>query len=188
MPRAQDAKRMTVEEYLEFEAEAEIKHEFVDGFVFAMAGASNHHNLISVNLISAVRPATRAKNCRVYASDMKLRVPTGNYYYPDAFVTCQEDDFDGNEKASACFIIEILSDSTSDIDRSEKLHNYRKLKGLKAYVLVSQKSKLVEIYRALEDGSWRYETLEEGSFKLPCLDLELSLEEVYEDVDLTSSS
>ena len=179
---------MTVEEYLTFEAGAEVKHEFVDGFVFMVAGASNHHNLISVNLVSAVRPATRAKNCRAYASDMKLRVPTGDYYYPDVFVTCQEDDFDSNEKASACFVIEILSNSTADVDRGEKLHNYRRLGGLKAYVLVSQRSELVEIYRPLEDGSWRYETVEEGSFTLPCLDLELSLEEVYEDVDLTSAS
>jgi Uma2 family endonuclease len=186
MPRASGAKRMTVEEYLEFEAGAEVKHELVDGFVFAMAGANNNYNLISVNLISMICPTTRAKNCRVYASDMKLRVPAGNYYYPDVFVTCQEDDFDTNEKVSACFIIEILSDSTSDseIDRGEKLHNYLRLKGLKAYMLVSQKSQLVEIYRALENGTWRYETVEEGSFKLPCLDIELSLAEVYEDIEL----
>ena len=187
MPRAQDAKRMTVEEYLEFEAEAEVKHEFVDGFVFAMAGGTEAHNLISGAIYTRARLAAAGKPCRAYVESVKLKVPSGNYYYPDVFVSCNEDEFGRDIKTTACFIVEVLSDSTSDIDRGEKLHNYRKLKDLKAYVLVSQKSKLVEIYRALEDGSWRYETLEEGSFSLPCLDLELSLEEVYEDVDLSSS-
>ena len=179
---------MTVEEYLSFEAEAEVKHEFVDGFVFAMAGGTEAHDLISGAVYARARLAAAGKPCRAYMESVKLRVPSGNYYYPDVFVSCNEAEFGRSTKTTACFVVEVLSESTSDIDRGEKLHNYRKVEGLKAYVLVSQKSKLVEIYRALEDGSWRYETLEEDSFRLPCLDLELSVEEVYEDVDLTPSS
>ncbi|MEM7735428.1 MAG: Uma2 family endonuclease [Deinococcota bacterium] len=184
MPRASDAKRMTAPEYLEFEANAEIKHEFVNGFVFAMTGGTEAHNLIIGAIYTRARLAAAGKPCRAYMEGVKLSVPSGNYYYPDVFVSCNEDEFGKDIKTTACFVVEVLSNRTGDIDRGEKLHNYHRLEGLKAYVLVSQKSQLVEIYRALEDGTWRYETVEEGSFKLPCLDLELSLAEVYEDVEL----
>ncbi|MEM6430280.1 MAG: Uma2 family endonuclease [Deinococcota bacterium] len=175
---------MTVEEYLEFENGAEFKHEFVDGFVFAMVGGTEAHNLISGAIYTRARLAAVGKPCRAYMESVKLSVPSGNYYYPDVFVSCDEDEFGKDIKTTACFIVEVLSDSTNDIDRGEKLHNYHRLEGLKAYILISQKSRLVEIYRALEDGTWRYETVEEGSFELPCLDLELSIAEVYEDVEL----
>ena len=180
MPRASDAKKMTAAEYLDFEAKAQVKHEFVDGFVFAMAGAGNAHNLISGNIFAQVRLAARDSACRAYISDMKLAVSDDTYYYPDVFVTC--DDLDANIKQNACFVVEILSDSTSDIDRGEKLRNYRKLSSLQAYILVSQKNELVEVYRRLDDGSWRHDIVEEGSIELPCLGLELSLEDIYEDV------
>ena len=180
MPRAGDAQQMTAAEYLDFEREAQVKHEFVDGFVFAMAGAGNAHNLISGNVFAQVRLAARNSACRAYVSDMKLAVSDDTYYYPDVFVTC--DDLDANIKQNACFVVEVLSDSTSDIDRGEKLRNYRKLPSLRAYVLVSQKEKIVEVYRRSEDGSWWHEFVEEGAFELPCLPLELSLKDVYEDV------
>ena len=180
MPRATDAQQMTAAEYLDFEKKAQVKHEYVDGFVFAMAGAGNAHNLIALNIGALLRPATRGTMCRAYLSDMKLAVSDDTYYYPDVFVTC--DDLDANIKQNACFVIEVLSDSTSDIDRGEKLRNYRKLPSLKAYILVSQKNKLVEVYRRLDDGSWRHEIIEDGAIELPCLSLELSLEDIYEDV------
>lgn len=183
MPRASDAKRMSVEEYLTFEETAQIKHEFVDGFVFAMAGASEEHNLITGNIFALARAAVRTKACRAYVNDMKLKIED-NYYYPDVFVTCQADENGKDIKSQACLIVEVLSKSTSDIDRVEKLYQYRKLPSLKAYVMVSQDKRFVEIYRRQQDGSWRYETIEEGSFNLPCLDLTLKLDDVYEDVNL----
>ena len=182
MPRASDARKMTASEYLAFEQKAQVKHEFVDGFVFAMAGAGDAHNLISGNVFAQVRPATRSSTCRAYISDMKLAVSDDTYYYPDVFVTCDENDLGDNIKRNACFIVEVLSDSTSDIDRGEKLRNYRKLSSLQAYILVLQEKKLIEVYRHLDDGSWRHDIVEEGSIELPCLGLELSLEDIYEDV------
>ena len=173
---------MTAEEYLEFEAKARVKHEFVDGFVFAMAGAGDAHNLISGNIFAQVRFAVRNSTCRAYMGDMKLAVSGDPYYYPDVFVTCDEDDLGNDIKKNACFVVEVLSDSTADIDRDEKLHNYHKLASLQAYFLVSQKKRLIEVYRRSEDGSWRYNIVEEGSIELPCVGLELSLEEIYEDV------
>ncbi len=191
MPRVlASPKRMTFEEYLEFEKHADIKHEFVDGFVFAMAGANNVHNVISGNIFLKVGNAARAAKCRAYINDMKLRTPEPDNegYYPDVFVTCDTDDFETNVKTTACFIVEVLSKSTEDVDRGEKWQNYRKMNSLKAYILVSQKQKYIEVYRLMSDGTWRYEALEnEGTLELPCLNTSLTLAEIYEDVDFTKS-
>jgi Uma2 family endonuclease len=170
MPRNGEAKRMSVMEYLEFEAKAQTRHEFVDGFVFAMAGASEIHNLIAGNIFALVRAAARTKPCRAYVSDMKVQIEDV-FYYPDVFLSCDERDLGENIKRHPCFIIEVLSESTADIDRGEKLINYRRLESLRAYVLISQQQKLIEVYRRLEDNSWRHDILEGGSFILPCLDL-----------------
>lgn len=92
----------------------------------------------------------------------------------------EEADDGSRHKRFPCFVVEVLSESTSDTDREEKPRNCRKIPSLKAYVLVSCDRRLVEVYRRLEDGTWRYETLEEsGELELPCLSLTLSLEEVY---------
>jgi len=184
MPRAQDARRMSAQEYLSFEESAQVRHEFVDGFVFAMAGASDNHNLICANVITQVRLAARGTKCRTYVNDMKFSVAVDTYYYPNILVDCSENERGKNIKTEACLIIEVLSESTGDIDRGEKLRNYRKAVGLQAYILVSQTQKLVETYRPLGDGSWRHEILEEGSIDLPCLDVGLSFDDIYEDVVL----
>jgi Uma2 family endonuclease len=186
MPRVlAHPKQMTFEEYLEFEKNSEIRHEFVDGFVFAMAGATNVHNTLSGNIFFAAKAGARNTNCRAYVSDMKLHTPEpeGKGYYPDVFVTCDRDDFDTNVKTTARFIAEVLSKSTEDIDRGEKWQNYRKINSLKAYILVSQKQKYIEVYRLMTDGTWRYEVLEsEGTLELPCINTSVTVEEIYENV------
>jgi Uma2 family endonuclease len=138
-----------------FEKTAETKHEFVDGFVFVVADANNAHNLIAGNVFFGAKSGARKTDCRVYSSDMKLRTPEpdGKGYYPDVLVTCDKDDFDNDIKTTACFIVEVLSKSTEDIDRGEKWQNYQKLKSLQAYMLVSQKQKFVEVYQKMADGS-----------------------------------
>lgn len=177
---------MTSDDYLRFEAQAETKHEFVDGFVFAMAGAGDTHNLISGNIFVQLRLAARETACRIYVSDMKLEVAGGAYYYPDVLVTCDEADHGSNIKKHPCLVFEVLSESTSDIDRGEKLLNYRKLASLQAYVLVSQTKRLVEVYRLMDNGGWRHDILEAGGLELPCLPVTLTFDDVYEDVDVTS--
>jgi Uma2 family endonuclease len=192
MPRIlANARKMTFEEYLEFEKRADTRHEFVDGFTFAMAGANNVHNVISGNVFVVVKLAARTAQCRAYMNDMKLRTPEpeGHGYYPDVFVTFTPDDFNTNVKTTACLIVEVLSKSTEDIDRGEKWQNYRKLSSLQAYVLVSQKQKYVEVYQLLGDGSWRYEALEnEGILNLPCINASINLDEIYEDIDFTKNN
>jgi Uma2 family endonuclease len=119
---------------------------------------------------------------------MKLRTPEpdSHGYYPDVFVTCETDDFNTNVKTTACFIVEVLSTSTEDVDRGEKWKNHRKLSSLQAYVLVSQKQKYVEIYKRMSDDSWRYEVLEnDGTLELPCVNSLMTLDDIYEDLDLS---
>jgi Uma2 family endonuclease len=186
MPRvAINTEPLTFEQYLKLEEQHEIRHEFVDGFMFAMAGGSDEHNLISLNIASAARAATRATNCRAYHTDMKLRTPNGISYYPDVVITCDDDDKGKFVKQSPCLIVEVLSPSTEDIDRGEKWLNYQKSSSLKMYVLVRQDKKFLETYKRNADGTWQYTILEEtGTLEFRCLDFAMTLEEIYEDVKL----
>ncbi|MDX2005920.1 MAG: Uma2 family endonuclease [Meiothermus sp.] len=186
MPRANPVQQTTFEEYLELEDRAEVRHEFVDGFMFAMAGGTSDHNRIGGNIYRRVADAAEDADCDVFFADMKLVTPSRKSYYPDVFVTCEPREGKAKYKRSACWIVEVLSDSTESIDRGEKLHNYRAIPSLKAYVLVSQDQKLVEIYSRLDDNSWRYETFEPADNKpleLPCINRPLSLDEIYKGVE-----
>ena len=132
---APDQTAITLEQYLEFEATSPVRHEFVDGFLFAMAGASDPHNLISGNIFAQVRLAARGTQCRAYQSDMKVLVDK-KVYYPDVLLTCHPDDVGLIAKQHPCFIVEVLSDSTEVIDRIEKFAQYRQFESLQLYVLV----------------------------------------------------
>jgi Uma2 family endonuclease len=184
MPRvATNTKPLTFEQYLELEENQATRHEFVDGFMFAMAGASDNHNLISLNIASAARAATRGSSCRAYHTDMKLRTPNGVGYYPDIFITCADDDKGKKVKHHPCLIIEVLSPFTEDIDRGEKLFNYQKCASLRMYVLVRQDKKFLEIYKRNLEGKWEYSILEEdGSLEFACAGFTMTLDEIYEDV------
>ncbi|GIW24585.1 Uma2 family endonuclease [Meiothermus sp.] len=187
MPRPEPVGKTTFEAYLELEARSPVRHEFVDGMIFAMAGRTDYHATISLNIATQVRATARASGCFVYMENMLLQTPDGPTYYPDVFVTCEESNDGSRYKRFPCFVVEVLSESTSDIDRGEKLHNYR-IPSLKAYILVSSERKLVEVYRRLEDQTWRYEVLEgAGELELPCLGLKLGLEEIYADVDVSGN-
>lgn len=186
MPRvATNIEPLTFEQYLELEERTSTRHEFVDGFMFAMAGASDNHNLVSLNIATAARAATRGSSCRAYHTDMKLQTPNGVGYYPDVFITCDDDDKGKKVKQFPCLIIEVLSHSTEDIDRGEKLFNYQKLSSLKMYVLVRQDKKFLEVYKRNLGGTWQYSILEEtGSLEFSCADFVMTLEEIYEDAIL----
>ncbi len=183
MPRvAEQTKIVTVTEYLEFEETATDKHEFVDGQIFAMAGASNAHNRISLRLAALLLEAETG-HCRTFSSDMRLQIGE-IYYYPDVMVTCSEIDLGKNSQTRPCAIIEVLSSSTADIDRSEKWQNYQKLESLKTYVLLDQTQIRAEVYQRLDDETWQYKPLESGSkLKIPCLNLSIALEDIYRGVE-----
>ena len=123
---------LTYAEYLAYEHQIKIKHEFVNGEAFAMAGASEDHNLIAGTLFSRFRFHLRGKPCRVFMSDMKLTIAAANNatYYPDVMVVCDRTDNDAYVKQKPCLIVEVLSLSTAMLDRREKLFNYQKLESL----------------------------------------------------------
>jgi Uma2 family endonuclease len=184
MPRvATNTEPLTFEQYLKLEESQVTRHEFVDGFMFAMAGATKFHNLITSNIHTKAKIAVRAKtNCAAYMENVKIRTPNGVGYYPDVVITC-DDNVTDLLIYNPCLIVEVLSNSTEDIDRGEKLFNYQKFSNLQMYVLVRQDKKFLEIYKRNLDSTWQYSILEEnGSLEFSHADFAMTLEEIYEDI------
>lgn len=184
---------MTPEEYLAFEEKSDIKHEYVNGEVFAMSGTTENHNLISQNIQVALRNHLRGSGCRVLIADIKVQPPIRNYYYPDVFVTCEpEDREDPLSKRFPKLIVEVLSDSTEAKDRGDKFIDYQRIDRLEEYVLVNAKRKRVEVFRRSSGGLWvlqvyEQETEEDEVFvELKSVGLKVSLSEVYEDIGLST--
>lgn len=177
---------LTVEEYLKFEQDSEIRHEYVAGQIYAMAGASEAHNLIVTNLIAILRPHLRGSSCRVFVSDMKVKVKTQNadiFYYPDLLVTCDSNDNKKYFKTNPNLIVEVLSNSTETTDKREKRVNYQNIESLQEYVLVSQDEIKVEVYRKDNEGNWTVETLgKDDNLQLSSVGLTLTMADIYEDV------
>ncbi|MBK7003431.1 MAG: Uma2 family endonuclease [Rhodoferax sp.] len=181
--------RFTAAGYLEGEVHSTVRHEFVDGEVYAMAGAGEAHNLIAGNVFARLRSAVRGGPCRVFISDMKLHVAAWNaFYYPDVMVVCNAADAHTHYKESPSVIVEVLSDSTAGTDRREKLLAYRTLASLREYVLIAQDQRQIDIYRRAPDGAndvWLLESLGDGDgdlLQLESLEVGMSMAEVYEDV------
>ncbi|MEL7356338.1 MAG: Uma2 family endonuclease [Cyanobacteria bacterium J06560_6] len=182
---------MTPEEYLAFEEKSDIKHEYVNGEVFAMSGTTDSHNTIAINIAVALRAHLRGSGCRVFVADIKVQPPIRNYYYPDVFVTCEpEDREDPLSKRFPKLIVEVLSDSTEAKDRGDKFIDYQRIDSLEEYVLVNAKRKRVEVFRRSSGGLWvlqvyEQETEEDEVFvDLKSVDLKMPLSDVYEDVGL----
>ncbi len=171
------------QEYLDGERHSELRHEYIDGQVYAMTGASRAHGLIVNALAYAMTPAARRKGCQLFTSDMKLRLEIGGktcFYYPDLLLSCDPQDREPYFSRSPCLIVEVLSESTARIDRREKLLAYQTLPSLQAYLLVEQEARRVELYRRAND--WRVEYHDEGEVWLDCLELALPLADVYVDL------
>jgi len=178
----------TPEEYFALEEASELRHEYFEGEVFAMAGASISHNLIKGNLVAALRPEARRRGCRVFDENVRLVVHERVMYaYPDVMVTCDPADRrDAYLVRHPVLIAEVLSASTAEYDRTEKFANYQKLPSLRHYLLISQTAWVVEYFRRDEAGQWIYTLLStaEGVLEIPELGLLLPLRELYEDTDI----
>ena len=180
-------------EYLALENEAETKSELFNGQIYAMAGASPTHALITANIIGVVQQQLRGKPCRAYSSDLRVRVDeTGAYVYPDVTVACPPLTFaedDANSLTNPVVVIEVLSPSTEANDRGAKWGHYQHLASLRDYVLVAQNQKRIEHYERLDDGSWRYSVAEnDGIVSLKSIECELNLDEVYERVEFSNQT
>lgn len=177
--------RLTPQEYLALERKAESKSEYYQGEIFAMAGASSPHNIISSNLNRILSTQLLPRDCIVYGGDMRVKVsPLGKYTYPDIMVACGKKNFDDAEQdtlVNPVLIIEILSHSTERYDRSAKLDHYQYIKTLAESVLVSQDNRRVERYVRQANGDWAYRAFKENDdvIKLESIGCELVLHEIY---------
>lgn len=186
--------RFTPEEYLAMEREAHYKSEYLDGEIFAMAGASPHHSLIATNTIRELSLQLMRRACQVYSSDMRIDLSKhGMYGYPDAVVVCGEPMFSDKYRdnlINPIVIIEVLSKSTEAYDRGEKFIRYRKLKAFKEYLLIAQDTPYVEHYLRQPNHRW---TLSEadglrGSIYLPAIECTLKLAKIYDKVKFARRS
>lgn len=183
--------RLSPDEYLAIERRAGYKSEYVDGEVFALAGASEQHNLIVGNVLAGLHAQLRKRPCRVYASDMRVKVSqVGLYAYPDVAVVCGELFFDDDQKdtlLNPTVIAEVLSASTEGYDRGKKFEYYRRLQSLREYLLIAQDRCHIEHYTRQSDGQWLLAEIEEmqGAVHLPSIECDLRLAEIYEKVEWT---
>jgi Uma2 family endonuclease len=172
-------------EYLVIERRSETKHEFYRGEMFAMAGATREHNLITMNIAVSLGNQLRDRPCETYASDMRVKVEyTGLYTYPDIVVTCDKPRFEDEHDDTLLnpqLIVEVLSDSTENYARGKKFELYRGIESLKDYVLVAQNEPHVEVYSRDESGRWFLTEAKglDSTIELPAIACELKLAEVY---------
>ncbi|BAY26958.1 hypothetical protein NIES2100_67780 [Calothrix sp. NIES-2100] len=178
------------EDYLKAEETSPIKHEYRQGLVYAMAGATNDHVVISLNIASMLRNHLRGSGCQTYISDTKAHIESINiYYYPDVIVSCdQRDRAFENFLHYPCLIVEVLSPTTEAFDRGDKFADYRKMESLQEYVLVSQTRMNVEIFRRNPEGQWVLYTYSPGdNIHLASVDFNCAITDVYEDVTFEAS-
>jgi Uma2 family endonuclease len=187
MSAAPRFEHVSVEEYLAGELVSPIKHEYVGGVVYAMAGARNVHNLIAVNVTGLLHARLRGGPCRPYNSDTKIRVrlPTQvRFYYPDVSVICRPNPPSDSFQDEPAVIVEVLSRKTRRIDHGEKRDAYLTIPSLSVYMLIEQEVPRVTVYRRAEQGFVPevYSDLE-NVIPLPEIAAELSLAEIYETVE-----
>lgn len=181
----------TPEEYLEFEREAETRHEFLDGEIYAMAGESLSHSRVCMNLAREVGNKLKGMSCEALSPNMKVRTTTASLFaYPDLTIVCGEPQFHDSKKdvlINPKVIFEVLSPSTADYDRTTKFLRYRMgNETLTDYILISQEYCFVEHFSKQANGEWVYHSLSEITdvLRLETISCELSLQEIYDRVEL----
>jgi Uma2 family endonuclease len=182
-----EKKYYTFEEYVAFEKEIQIRHQFYHGEIFAMAGGTKRHNTLVGNVKRFLEDAIEGKACKVYAENVKLELEKNNHYvYPDVMLTCHHEDI-ANDVESIVFypslIVEVLSGSTKEYDSREKKSHYFRIKNLQYYLLVFQDEALVEVYERKEDF-WKlqiFEGLEKEIF-LEKLNIKLKIKDLYKGI------
>ena len=181
---------MTEEDYLATEPYSEVKREFLGGAVYAMSGASEPHNRISTNLIAMLYNRLRGRRCEAFGSDMQVKIVPAvselgpSYYYPDAMIACDPTDTGNRWRERPSALFEITSKSTRRVDEREKRAAYLSIPSLEAYVRILQDQPAV-VYHVRTPTVWKLEQVTglEGVLRLPSLEIELPLAELYERVE-----
>jgi len=181
----QTKKKLTPEEYLAIERKAEYRSEYFAGEMFAMAGASRRHNLITSNIIRVLGNQLLESDCNVYSSDLRTKIESiGKYTYADVVVACAEERFEDRENdtlLNPVVIIEVLSDSTEAYDRGKKFEYYQSIHSLVEYILVSQTLHRVEQYVRQNERMWTYAEFHSADdiVQLNAIKCKLVLRDVY---------
>src|SRR5215207_1381136 len=175
----------TVEAYLDFDRASDVRHEYLNGDVFEMVGATAKHNLITGSTLASLYTQTRSRPCFVYPSDMRVKVSDTVYTYPDLSVVCgtrEYEDAQADTLLNPTLIIEVLLPSTERYDRGDKFQHYRTLDSLQEYVLISMSSYRIERYLRQSDGQWLLTDAVglEAALELASIGCTLRLAEVYE--------
>ena len=179
---------LSEQDYLTGEKTSEVRHEYIDGQVFSMAGSSVRHNRIAMNIANFIynESDVEGSHCEVFTSDIKVRIKNRKtFYYPDVLVSCDDlDDENPYYKNNPCLIVEVLSDSTKHKDRVEKLLAYQTIQSLQAYMMVAQDHASVIVISRNKQREWYSETYPslDETITIPCIDAELSLSQIYKRV------
>ena len=187
--RAPSHHRYTWDVYLALERESSIKHEFLDGEIFAMAGGTPEHAALGAAVLIELGTQLKGKPCRAYSSDLSVRaLSTGLATYPDATVVCgelQRDPSAPNVVLNPAVLVEVTSDSTESYDRAEKFEHYRTIPSLAEYVLVSHRERLIEVFRRSPSGDWSRSEARTGSqARVESIGCLLEVDAIYEGVAL----
>jgi Uma2 family endonuclease len=179
-------RRYTIAEYVQLEAYSNVRHEYLDGQIYAMAGGSPEHGSRAANVIALLAERLRGRPCRVQTSDVRVRVTrTGLDTYPDVSVVCGRAEVDPEDALAIInptLLVEVLSPSTEEYDRGEKLAHYQKIASLREVVFVAHAEKRLQVIRRQHDGTWASLAAVAGErLLLESLDCELSVDDVYFD-------
>jgi Uma2 family endonuclease len=187
-PRSQ--RRYALEDYLSVEEMSSVRHEYLNGEIFAMAGGTPEHAALSAAVLVLLGKKLEGGRCRPYSADLRIRVrETGLATYADATVICgdlERDPESATHVTNPSLVVEVLSRSTEDYDRGEKREHYQRIPSLKEYVLVSQDRRRVEVFARSAGGAWDHHVYQSGeSFQLPSVNVLLAVDELYRAAGLT---
>jgi Uma2 family endonuclease len=181
----------TVEEYLAFERASDQRHEYYDGEIFDIVGGTSNHSLIIGNAYHSLRNQLDNTSCLVYTSDMRVKITSSLYTYPDISVVCEPPQFEDKQQdtlVNPVLIIEVLSPSTEQYDRGKKFEHYRRLASLRDNVLISQTRPHIEVFSRQSDTAWLFsEVTPHSSIELPSIRCTLGFSEAYRKVSLPES-
>lgn len=180
-------RRYSFSDYVRLEAYANVRHEFLDGVIYAMAGGTPLHALLAMRVARQLGPQLAGSPCEIFGSDLRVRVAaTGLATYPDVTVVCgplQTEGEDANSVLNPTVLVEVLSESTADYDRGEKLDHYRKIDTAREIVLVSHREPLVEVWRRDDAGTWSTQTARAGDrVSLRSIACDLAVDDLYRDL------
>jgi Uma2 family endonuclease len=177
--------RFTPEEYFQWEEEQQLRHEYINGEVYAMRGGTQNHGRIASNIIFILKGHLRGGGCQVGNSDCRVNIlETDDFVYPDVSVTCDESDRTAVQAIKyPCLVVEVLSPSTANYDRGDKFRMYRRNPMLRDYLLVDAEKIAIDLYRHNESGNWEIINYQPGDkIELKSVNLSCLIEDIYEDI------